>query len=79
MTNLIHLYVIETNLDRAKSLGSEVARLPQVTVLQSYTDAVAASGGLDAIFVPLMSALDWGGYKTAGSAPSDARREDARL
>jgi hypothetical protein len=63
MTNELHLYVVETNPDRAKSLRAEVAELPQVTVLQDYADAVLTSGGLDAIFVPLMSALDWGVVK----------------
>jgi hypothetical protein len=63
MTNPVHLYVIETNPDRAKCLEAEMAPLPQVTVFQAYSDAVAASGGLDAVFVPLMSALDWGVIK----------------
>lgn len=34
--------------------------LPEVTVLDTYADAVVASGGLDAVFVPLITALDWG-------------------
>ena len=44
MTNQVHLYVIETNPERANSLGDEVSRLPHVTVVQNYPDAVAASG-----------------------------------
>jgi hypothetical protein len=63
MTNQVHLYVIEANPERAKSLRTEQAGLPQVTVLQKYTDAEAASGGLDAVFVPLMSAMEWGAIK----------------
>jgi hypothetical protein len=60
MTTEVHLYVIETDPERAKKLGAELARLSQVTVLEKYSDAVAASGGLDAVFVPLMSAMEWG-------------------
>jgi hypothetical protein len=60
MTNQIRLYVIETNPDRAKSLGNSLAQLPQVTGFQSFEDAVNASGGLDAVFVPLMSVMEWG-------------------
>jgi hypothetical protein len=63
MTTPVHLYVIETNQDRAKSLAAEVAPLAQIAVLQDYADAVAASGGLDAVFVPLMAALDWGAVR----------------
>jgi len=63
MTNHIHLYVIETTVERAERLAVELAPLPQVTVLQSYLDAVAVSGGLDAIVVPLMSAIEWGSIK----------------
>jgi hypothetical protein len=63
MTNQIHLYLIETNPDRAKNLRAELARLPQVTVLEKYAEAVDASGGLDAVFVPLMSAMEWGVIK----------------
>jgi hypothetical protein len=63
MTNQIHLYVIEMNPERAKSLEAELAQLPQVTVFQKYADAVDASGGLDAVFVPLMSAMEWGAIK----------------
>jgi hypothetical protein len=60
MTSQVHLYVIETDPDRAERLASEMAMLPQVTVLKSYAEAVSFSGGLDAIFIPLMSALEWG-------------------
>jgi hypothetical protein len=60
MTNQIRLYVIDVDLESAKSLEAELSRLPQVTVSRSYADAVDASGGLDAVFVPLMSAVEWG-------------------
>jgi hypothetical protein len=63
MTKQVHLYVIETNPERAKSLTEELSRLPQVTVSEKYADAVDASGGLDAVFVPLMSAMEWGVIK----------------
>jgi hypothetical protein len=63
MTNQIHLYLIETNPERAKSLGAELEWLPQVSAFQKYADAVEASGGLDAVFVPLMSAVEWGVIK----------------
>jgi hypothetical protein len=63
VTDQVHLYVIEMNPERARALKVELAHLPQVTVFERYADAVAASGGLDAIFVPLMSALEWGAIK----------------
>ncbi len=63
MTDRVHLYLIDTNPARARSLAAELTSLSQVTVLESYMDAVVACGGLDAVFVPLMSAMEWGAIK----------------
>ncbi len=60
MTDQILLYVIDTDSERARSLKAELAPLSNVTVLPNYADAVAASGGLDAVLVPLISAMEWG-------------------
>jgi len=58
-----HLYIIETDAERADRLKTELAPLPHVTVSVSYKDALESSGGLDAIFVSLMSAIEWGAIK----------------
>ena len=63
MTDDIHLYLIETTAARADHLTSELASISQVTVLQSYVEALAVSGGLDAVLVPLMSAMELGSIK----------------
>jgi hypothetical protein len=55
-----HLYIIETNSERANGLRVELSPLSQVTVVENYADAAKASEGLDAIFVSLMSAIEWG-------------------
>ncbi len=59
-TTEFHLYIIDTTVDRAQRLKVELFPLPHVTVLNGYSDVVAASGGLDAIFVSLMSAIESG-------------------
>jgi hypothetical protein len=48
---------------RIGSLRTELAPLTFVTVVEKYADAVASSGGLDAVFVPLMTAMEWGAIK----------------
>lgn len=63
MTNALRLYLIETNPNRAANLAAELAQLPQVHVFRKYEEVATASGGLDALFVPLMSALEWGAIK----------------
>lgn len=63
MNKTVHLYIVETNTDRAANLTNELAPISSVTVTASYADAVSQSGGLDAIFVPLMSAMEWGAIK----------------
>ena len=63
MTDHVHLYVIAANPEQANTLEVELTGLPQVTVLQEYADAVNVSRGLDAVFVPLMSAMEWGVIK----------------
>lgn len=63
MNKTVHLYIVETDTGRAASLKDELASLSSVTVAQNYSDAVSESGGLDAIFVPLMSAMEWGAIK----------------
>jgi hypothetical protein len=60
MSEPIHLYIIEPKSDRRNSLAAELAPLPDVTVVQSYDEAKTASGGLQAIFVSLMWAIEWG-------------------
>ncbi len=60
VTIKLEIYVIEPERDRASSLRAQLMGLPTVRVLQTYAEAQDASGGLDAIFVPLMSVLEWG-------------------
>ena len=54
------LYVIDPDAKRANSLKLELAPLSQITVVENYQDAVERSGGLDAFFMSLMSAIEWG-------------------
>jgi hypothetical protein len=54
------LFLIETDAGRARALTAELSLLSQVTVVESYAEAAEVSGGLDALYVSLMSAIEWG-------------------
>ena len=56
----VKLYIIEPEQALATRLRAELEPLSQVVVVQDFKAAQAASGGLDAIFVSLMSAREWG-------------------
>jgi|HubBroStandDraft_5_1064220.scaffolds.fasta_scaffold241222_2 hypothetical protein len=56
----VKLYIIEPEKALATRLRTELKSLGQVAVVQDFQAAKAASGGLDAIFVSLMSAKEWG-------------------
>ena len=60
MSEPIHLYIIEPKSDPRISLATELAALPDITVVQSYEEAKTASSGLQAIYVPLIVAIEWG-------------------
>jgi hypothetical protein len=57
---VFQLYVIETSLERGDHLRDELVTLPQVTVSSTYSAAVEISGGLDALVVSLMWAIERG-------------------
>ncbi|HEY0795916.1 MAG TPA: hypothetical protein VGD64_09070 [Acidisarcina sp.] len=60
MKSPVHLYVIETNPERAMSLRAELADVTHVTVFEKYDEAIHASGGLDALVVSLIWAIELG-------------------
>ena len=59
MNEAIRLNII-AGADRYPDLHHQLAQVPFVEVCKSYADAVSASGGLDAVFISLMSAKEWG-------------------
>ncbi len=61
MNDTLQLYIVDSDGKRSLALKQGLASLCRwISIVPTYAEALSLSGGLDAVMVPLMAALEWG-------------------